>query len=181
MMWARVLSLASLAIGFATGASADYWKHVPQPPTSPYARIALDASGDAIAEGAIASRNPYLFAVGYSYKAVILAHDIGDAAVDRKNAWLDTQIITARLESTTLKNLIDNGDDPEGSAATALKNSLRARVESIQADNNAPLGYTATVIVRNYHYGIIKVGLDKAFEWSLGKFVDWIGLSTLVD
>ena len=47
--------------------------------------------------------------IGISYKAVDLVHDVGDAAIDKKNAWLDTQLVLTGIDARTLKAMADNG------------------------------------------------------------------------
>jgi hypothetical protein len=135
--------------------------------TEPYSKLASDVAGSVIASRAAESGVPVLVVAGVTYKAVDLAHDIGEAAVEHQDRWLDAQLVLVDHDSARLKQLKNSPDGLNGSEAKAIEQRVRNRLERLAADGKSPVGYTGRVIVKNLPYAVSKVTMDKAIEAGL--------------
>jgi hypothetical protein len=110
-------------------------------------------------------------AIGVTYKALDLAHDIGAAAIGREDRWLGAELVLVDRDAERLKEMKHNGVDLGGLEATEIKQRIRDRMREITASDRSPAGYTASVIIKNAPYAVFKVGIDKVLENALG--VGW--------
>lgn len=147
----------------------------------PFCRIGLDITGSTLADVAFHSPVPILIAAGATYKVADLAHDIGDAAVDRENHWLDAELVLVGDDAKRLKEIKASGGDLNGPDADALKQRLRDHAYTMTSAQNSPVGYTLDVIIKNFPYAVAKVGIDKTIEKTIGFALDKFGVSKLIE
>jgi hypothetical protein len=158
VIWVAVLGLAAGTVAQAQGSEAP----------EPFSRTALDLTGDAIAGAAILSKHPVGVAIGVTYKAFDLAHDIGAAAIGREDRWLGTELVLVDRDAQRLKEMKHNGVDLDGPEATEIKRGIYDRMRKLTESDRSPAGYTASVIIKNVPYAVFKVAIDKSLENALG-------------
>jgi hypothetical protein len=150
-----------IVLGLAGGTVAQ--AHDGEPP-EPFSRTALDLTGDTIAGVAIASRHPAAVVVGVTYKAIDLAHDLGAAAIGREDRWLGAELVLVDRDAMLLKQMKHDGIALDGPEAAELRRRILDRMSQLTASDRSPAGYTASVIIKNLPYAVVKVGLGKLLE-----------------
>lgn len=147
----------------------------------PFARIGADFAGDALADAAFHSPVPILIVAGATYKVADLAHDLGDAAVDREDRWLGAEMILADDDAKRLKAIGAAGGDLNGDDANAIKARLRDRAFEMTIAQQSPGGYTLRVVIKNLPYAVKKVAVDKLIEQAIGLALKKLHVDKLIE
>jgi hypothetical protein len=176
---AAALGLTACAILASVPAAAVGTEDDPAP--IPFSRITQDFAGDTVAEAAFHSSVPILIVAGATYKLADLAHDIGDAAVNREDRWVGAEMILADDDARRLKEIKIAGGDLNGADANAIKQRLRDRALDMTVAQKSPFGYTIRIILKNFPYAVAKVTIDRAIEKTIGLALEKSGFFKLVE
>lgn len=147
----------------------------------PFSRIGKDMLGDTLASAAINSKIPVLMAAGGMYKVADIAHDLGDAAIDKEDRFLGAEMYLVNQDAASLKKIEADGGDLNGEEATAIKARLSDTAYQMTVDQQSPYGYTLRTVVKNLPYAVKKVAIDKLIEKTIGAVLHAVHIDKLIE
>lgn len=70
-------------------------------------------------------------------------------------------------DALLLKQMKHDGVALDGPEAAEIRRRILDRMRQLTASDRSPAGYTASVIIKNLPYAVVKVGLDKLLEYTV--------------